>query len=605
MKVLLVEDDEILAEKLGEGLKQQRYVVEHAADGQLGLELARTSEPDLMIVDVDLPKLNGITLCQRVRAAGQKTPILLLTGRDSDHDKVLGLDAGADDYLVKPCSLAELLARLRALSRRRAALQASLLQWGELQLDPALCEVTYRGKPVVLRPKEYSILELFLRDCHRVFSRAAIVDHLWVMEDPPNEDTIKSHIKGLRKSLQAAGAPADLIESVYGLGYRLNQTPLAAADPPLPDPLTTPTEQALQSLKDAWPRFKPKVLERLTIIDQAIQAYEQGALSDDLRLPAQQAAHKLAGSLGTMGFPPGTQLARQLEQGLKLPPANSATLRQQMTALQATLNQDPQFTRPQRLLATPPCHGVTGSRLLLVGSDATTQRILQEVSHWGIQLAQVNTVDRVRQHIQALHPDVLLLDLAELGETAYPLLAELQQRPHPLPTLVISAEQTLSERISLARLGVKGVLSSPIELAQVVEVVQRIRRQQDPGGIRLLVVDDDPEFLTVLQTLLDPWGFILTLVTDPQQTWDRLQSCQPDLVILNVNMPLYSGIEICQAIRSDPQFGNLPVLFLTADRDADTIQQLFSAGGDDYVNKPVVGPELIARILNRLARLGP
>jgi CheY-like chemotaxis protein len=118
-------------------------------------------------------------------------------------------------------------------------------------------------------------------------------------------------------------------------------------------------------------------------------------------------------------------------------------------------------------------------------------------------------------------------------------------------------------------------------------------------------VDDDPEFLTVLQTLLDPWGFILTLVTDPQQTWDRLQSCQPDLVILNVNMPLYSGIEICQAIRSDPQFGNLPVLFLTADRDADTIQQLFSAGGDDYVNKPVVGPELIARILNRLARLGP
>jgi CheY-like chemotaxis protein len=248
---------------------------------------------------------------------------------------------------------------------------------------------------------------------------------------------------------------------------------------------------------------------------------------------------------------------------------------------------------------------VTGSRLLLVGSDATTQRILQEVSHWGIQLAQVNTVDRVRQQIQALHPDVLLLDLAELGETAYPLLAELQQRPYPLPTLVISAEQTLSERISLARLGVKGVLSSPIELAQVVEVVQRIRRQQDPGGIRLLVVDDDPEFLTVLQTLLDPWGFILTLVTDPQQTWDRLQSCQPDLVILNVNMPLYSGIEICQAIRSDPQFANLPVLFLTADRDADTIQQLFSAGGDDYVNKPVVGPELIARILNRLARLGP
>jgi DNA-binding response OmpR family regulator len=168
-----------------------------------------------------LPKLDGISLCQQLRQAGHQMLILLLTAKDAGTDKVLGLDAGADDYVIKPFDFQELSARIRALLRRGNSSIPTVLEWGNLYLDTNTGNVGHGDRVLQLTSTEHRLLELFLRNRCRVFSRSAIVDHLWTTEDPPQEATIKSYIKTLRQKLNAAGAPTDFIETVYGLGYRL------------------------------------------------------------------------------------------------------------------------------------------------------------------------------------------------------------------------------------------------------------------------------------------------------------------------------------------------------------------------------------------------
>ncbi len=222
MKILLVEDDVRIANAIAEALTDQRYVVELATDGELGLTYAETDSFDLIILDVMLPYLDGITLCRQLRHRGLTTPILMLTARDTSEDKVAGLDVGADDYVVKPFDLPELLARVRALLRRGSVAHSALLTWEKLVLNPDNCAVTYDDTALTLTPKEYSLLELLLRNGSRVLSRSAILERVWAFEDMPGEETVKVHLRSLRQKLKAVGAPPRLIENVYGLGYRLN-----------------------------------------------------------------------------------------------------------------------------------------------------------------------------------------------------------------------------------------------------------------------------------------------------------------------------------------------------------------------------------------------
>ncbi|GAB4195587.1 MAG: hypothetical protein Fur006_42150 [Coleofasciculaceae cyanobacterium] len=225
MKILLVEDDVGLAEALMEALTDQRYVVDAVNDGEAGWAQTQAIDYDLILLDVMLPKLDGISLCQRLRTHNYNSPILMMTARDTSADKVTGLDAGADDYVVKPIDLPELLARVRALLRRGMTSASPVLEWGGLKLDPSTYEVTYNNQPLHLTPKEYSLLELFLRSGRRVLSRSLLIEHIWSLEAPPSEDTVKAHIKSLRNKLKHVSAPNDLIETVHGLGYRLKQTP--------------------------------------------------------------------------------------------------------------------------------------------------------------------------------------------------------------------------------------------------------------------------------------------------------------------------------------------------------------------------------------------
>jgi DNA-binding response OmpR family regulator len=170
MKILVVEDDDRISDAVEEYLSDQHYAVEVATDGQEAWELLDVFNYDLILLDVMLPRLDGVSLCQRLRSKGCETPILMLTGKDTLGEKVEGLDAGADDYLVKPFELEELSARIRALSRRSLEPKPPILNYGKLQLDPSISEVTYDGKVITLTPKEYMILGLFLRNPKQVFT---------------------------------------------------------------------------------------------------------------------------------------------------------------------------------------------------------------------------------------------------------------------------------------------------------------------------------------------------------------------------------------------------------------------------------------------------
>ncbi len=221
MRILLVEDDDRIAQPLAEGLKNEHHIVEIAQDGIEGWEYAMGVAYDLILLDLMLPKLDGITLCKRLRGARSKALILMLTAKDTTDDKVIGLDAGADDYLVKPFKLKELAARIRALSRRSHELKPQTLSYQALQLEPSTGEVSYESNLLSLTPKEYLILEYFLRHPKQILTRSNILDKLWEFDKSSGEGTIKTHLTNLRSKLKAAGSKDNLIETVYGIGYRL------------------------------------------------------------------------------------------------------------------------------------------------------------------------------------------------------------------------------------------------------------------------------------------------------------------------------------------------------------------------------------------------
>lgn len=224
MRILVVEDDIQLAEMLTEALRDRQYVVDVANNGEAAWDWVETSTYDLVVLDVTLPKLDGISFCKRLRHHNATLPVLMLTARDTVADKINGLDAGADDYVVKPFNLQELMARIRALLRRGRFSVDTGLTWGNLSLNSSTFEVTYNEQPLQLTPKEFALLELLISSGRRVLSRTGIIEHIWSFDNPPTEETVKSHIKSLRQKLRVAGAPEDLIETVHGLGYRLKQS---------------------------------------------------------------------------------------------------------------------------------------------------------------------------------------------------------------------------------------------------------------------------------------------------------------------------------------------------------------------------------------------
>jgi two-component system, OmpR family, manganese sensing response regulator len=221
MKLLLVEDEYELALVIKAALEVQAHTVDVLEDGISAQEVLQGFTYDLLIVDWMLPELSGIELCQWMRKVGMAIPILMLTARDTVEDRVIGLDSGVDDYLIKPFDLQELRARVRALGRRRTtALASETLHFADLKLDTRILVAWRQDKEIVLTRKEFQLLELLMRHPRQVLSQEQIFDHLWEMGADPESNVIAAQIRLLRRKIDAGFAFA-LIHTVYGLGYRL------------------------------------------------------------------------------------------------------------------------------------------------------------------------------------------------------------------------------------------------------------------------------------------------------------------------------------------------------------------------------------------------
>ncbi|WP_088889671.1 response regulator [Leptolyngbya ohadii] len=621
MKILAVEDDAWMASAVADTLAQQNYTVEIAADGQTGWDLAAAADYDLILLDITLPKLDGISLCRKLRQEGYQTPILLLTAKDTRSDKVMGLDAGADDYLAKPFDFQELLARVRALLRRGNSALPPVLEWGNLQLDPSLCEVTCYDEVLHLTRKEYGLLELFLRNPQRIFSPSAIIERLWAFEDSPRESTIKSHIKALRQKLKAAGIEPDCIETVYGLGYRLK--PLPEENSPGHLQSSEETEAAAIDVEQkitavvtqAREAFKAQLGDRLTVLQQAAEALAQGRLSKTLQYQAEREAHKLTGTLGTFGLAQASELAEAIEDLLQTRPIdqqNANSFKRLVNSLYQELEQTPPSLISS--ISSPTFHSFTASEfplLLIISRDR------QRVEPWVKEASQRMRVEVISASIAtgmsgepelnpilSEKPDVILLDLDvdDRMQDSLQLLSALSKQLPSIPVLVWAEQDRLTDRLEVVRRGGRGFLQKSISVTQGMEYIAQVLQPVHPDKAEILVVDDDPVVLNTVRTLLQPWGMQITTLDTPHHFWEVLNDVSPDLLILDVQMPDINGIELCQIIRTDPQWSKLPVLFLTAHTDTTTVHQVFTAKADDCVSKSSMGAKLVPRVLTCLER---
>ncbi|HYY12298.1 MAG TPA: response regulator transcription factor [Kineosporiaceae bacterium] len=226
VKVLVVEDDPAVRGSLERSLRFEGYEVLTAADGEAALAAVAAAAPDAVLLDLGLPRLGGVEVCRRLRAAGDTTPVLMLTARDATSDRVAGLDVGADDYLPKPFALEELLARLRALLRRTATARAqgSVLVVGDLRLDTGTREVTRAGREIVLTKTEHDLLELLLRHPRQVLPRERILREVWGYDFDPGSNTLEVYVGYLRRKTEEGGEPR-MLHTVRGVGYVLRPAP--------------------------------------------------------------------------------------------------------------------------------------------------------------------------------------------------------------------------------------------------------------------------------------------------------------------------------------------------------------------------------------------
>ena len=221
MRILVVEDEPRLAGLLERSLEEEGHAVDVSGNGEEALDWVRVADYEAIVLDVMLPGMDGLAVCRRLRAERVRTPILLLTARDAIADRVAGLDAGADDYLVKPFAFAELAARLRALARRPAEPQETVLRVGDLALDPATRRVWRGDREVSLSNKEFRILEVLLRHRGQVVTRGMIAERVWDYDFPNATNVIDVHVRALRRKLDDP-YPGTLIQTVRGAGYRLS-----------------------------------------------------------------------------------------------------------------------------------------------------------------------------------------------------------------------------------------------------------------------------------------------------------------------------------------------------------------------------------------------
>ena len=623
MKILIVEDDRLSLEMLLPLLTASNYTIDSTSNAETAWQYVNTYVYDLIVLDISLTDSDGIdlctNLCAKLRASGYTIPVLLLTTKDSTSDLVLGLEAGADEYVVKPYDFQELIARMRSLLQRERDRDnlAHYLTWEKIHLDLNTNVVTYDQKNLGLTQKEYGLLEIFLRYPNQVFSNRVLLDRVWSAGEKSSEEAVTTHIKELRQKLRAAGLKIDPIETLYGLKYRLQPVPAKSLElpaqflvaKPLPAEKTSSlidTTRVREVIALMSKKLIAKMPESIAMFRQMASNLQNGHLAEDLRFDGYMEAHRLIGSLGSLGFLEASKIMRQIEQMLKsdfaLAQTDAVMLLKLIVDLETNNCELVPTVKPA--LSQSQSHHLLSPLLLIVDDDVDFMKEVElEAETWEIRVQIASDLVTAKEKIVDEQPDVILLDIRFLStiDNGLTLLNELGQNEPKIPTLIVTAEAKLSDRVIAARRGGCSFIEKPALTQEIFNTILQVL-QQHRDRPKVMIVDDDPMSLVVLELLLNRWDIEVTTLQNPKLFWDVLESTSPDLLILDWNMPKYSGVDLCRAVRMAPLWQDLPIIFVSSNCDRETIRQLFAAGADDYLSKAIVETDLYSRIFSRIER---
>lgn len=376
----------------------------------------------------------------------------------------------------------------------------------------------------------------------------------------------------------------------------------APSEPPRPSAAAGPgaRDSVTSALGQLWPRAKGNMLERIGVLEQAARAASDGRLVGALRQRAADEAHRLAGALGTFGLGEGTRIARELETryagGEFLTRTHGAALAEAAGQLRAMVESAaPAAAQPAASAAPAPASA--GATLLVLTTDEAVAVAARHALDGGpVRLA-------VAADLPAAPPErplAVLLDVASGGGWAE--LHRVAGR-HPGVAVIVAMERgDLPDRLRAVQLGARGFVEKPLTPEAVRDALSTAIPAAKQPRPRLLCVDDDPALLLAVRGVLEPRGMEVHTLDDPLRFWTRLGEVEPDLLVLDIEMPHVNGIELCRVVRADPRRRALPVVFLTARAEPETVYRVFAAGADDFVAKPFVGPELVARIESRVFR---
>jgi diguanylate cyclase (GGDEF)-like protein len=355
-------------------------------------------------------------------------------------------------------------------------------------------------------------------------------------------------------------------------------------------------------IRAIFERHRETILAQVDDIEQAAAAAVCGALDEDSRANAERQAHKIAGSAGTFGFPKASELSRQLENEFRDFDAESDAPRRiagLALSLRESLDAAPQVEE------SPPTDTVIRPVVLLVDSDgAFCAEMAEQASASGMTVLVARTPLAARRHLQVgLDAALIGIDDERNADASMALIEELSNEAQPVPCLVLTSRGSFTDRVEVVRRGARGFLQKPMPTSQALAAARELLDRSRVDSMTVLALDDDPLMLHVIQLVLAARNINVVPVSDSALFWDELERVQPDLLLLDVNLPDIDGIELCQVVRSDARWTDMPILFLTADSRLATMGRIFASGADDFVRKPLVGPELLMRTVSRLERL--
>lgn len=620
MKILLVDDDPRFTEVAKTLLAEKKYEIDILHSAENILESIENNQYDLLILDVILPKTDGITVCKTIRKEHQELPILLLTALQGKNDKLKAFEAGADDYLVKPFDWDELLARIRALLRRKEADQISTLEWRNLKLVRERKQTIYGDKILDLTRTEYQILEVFLTNPSKLFSLNDLISKLWDSDLIPTDSTIRSHIKGLRRKLTTIGVESDFITTVYGMGYRLKEKDILTESEKdkkidennhnsgfispqksakntsilkeTTEDKTEKKELMSEALWKIWQEYKESVFEDITLL----HTYNKNL---DLSVNKEviiRKAHSLVGFLGSLGFLEVSYVCKNIENLLR----NNETIDKELEKLEAFYHslEEVNLDSSQNLL---PEISTGKKKILLIDfSSDFVDNFINFGTFWDLEIDLVDNFNEGLEKLKKVKFDAIVLDiflLKNLQERKNYLL-ELNKFTYETPLFIVTEESSLKSRGELSKYHLSGFLSKDLSPVKVIKLISNNLKQ--PEYKIVLALDDDLKFLNILKSQIIDKNIKIITLNNPLQIWEFIENIYPDLIILDLQMPEINGIEICKVIRNDLRWRKIPIIFLTAYFDDDIIDQIIAVGANDFIPKSKLELELNHRIINHL-----